>query len=103
MRQIKLICILGALLALFLSSQNCFFAKAEDGSSSTGSGDGKAEKGTVVKENLPDNESIRIGVKFRPEKCERKSKNGDRINVHYTGRLYTNNQVFDSSVERKCF
>lgn len=44
--------------------------------------------------------SLRIGVKHRPETCERKSKSGDRLSMHYTGTLYTNGDKFDSSKDR---
>jgi hypothetical protein len=43
--------------------------------------------GAAAKEDLPADASLRIGVKHRPEVCERKSKNGDKISVHYTGAL----------------
>jgi hypothetical protein len=43
--------------------------------------------GAAAKEDLPADASLRIGVKHRPEVCERKSKNGDKISVHYTGVL----------------
>ena len=56
--------------------------------------------GVSAKENLPADASLRIGVKFRPEKCERKTKNGDSISMQYTGTLYTDGSQFDSSVGR---
>jgi FK506-binding protein 2 len=31
------------------------------------------------------NESLRIGVKYKPEKCDRKTKDGDSLKIHYTG------------------
>lgn len=55
------------------------------------------------KEDLPPSESLRIGVKFRPEVCERKSKNGDKLSMHYTGTLYKDGSQFDSSVGRSPF
>ena len=45
-------------------------------------------------------ESVRIGVKFRPETCDRKTRNGDTLSVHYTGTLYKNGEKFDSSRDR---
>merc|ERR1719221_1720777 len=59
-------------------------------------GEAKACEG----QNLPKGDKLRIGVKFKPEDCERKSKNGDKLSMHYTGRLYSDCTVFDSSVER---
>mgnify|MGYP001203901974 CR=1 FL=1 len=50
--------------------------------------------------NLPPNAQLRIGVTHRPEDCPVKSKAGDRLQMHYTGRLYSDCSVFDSSVER---
>jgi hypothetical protein len=32
-------------------------------------------------------ESLRIGVLFRPDECDYKTKKGDRISIRYTGRL----------------
>eukprot|EP01098_Paradermamoeba_levis_P007147 TRINITY_DN2965_c0_g1_i3.p1 TRINITY_DN2965_c0_g1~~TRINITY_DN2965_c0_g1_i3.p1 ORF type:complete len:136 (+),score=23.24 TRINITY_DN2965_c0_g1_i3:86-493(+) len=42
---------------------------------------------------------LKIGVKFRPEKCDRKTKPGDSLSIHYTGTL-TDGTQFDSSVPR---
>lgn len=42
---------------------------------------------------------IAVGIKHRPEKCDRKVKAGDTIKVHYTGTL-TNGEQFDSSIPR---
>ncbi|GIL69000.1 hypothetical protein Vafri_22322 [Volvox africanus] len=47
----------------------------------------------------PDVKALQIGVKFKPEKCERKTRNGDVVHVHYTGTL-TDGTKFDSSVDR---
>ncbi|GFR45756.1 hypothetical protein Agub_g7171 [Astrephomene gubernaculifera] len=51
-----------------------------------------AEKLKTVKE-------LQIGVKFKPEKCERTTRNGDNVHVHYTGTL-TDGTKFDSSRDR---
>ncbi|KAJ1504422.1 FK506-binding protein 2A [Coelomomyces lativittatus] len=48
---------------------------------------------------LTEEEKLQIGVKLRNE-CKSKSKNGDRIYVHYTGTL-TDGTEFDSSLKRK--
>jgi len=60
---------------------------------------------TLGKQNegidLPPDSDLRIGVKFRPKDCTRKSKHGDSLEVHYDGMLYKNNKVFDSSRDRE--
>eukprot|EP00199_Chlamydomonas_sp_CCMP681_P004590 CAMPEP_0119105206 /NCGR_PEP_ID=MMETSP1180-20130426/3238_1 /TAXON_ID=3052 ORGANISM="Chlamydomonas cf sp, Strain CCMP681" /NCGR_SAMPLE_ID=MMETSP1180 /ASSEMBLY_ACC=CAM_ASM_000741 /LENGTH=137 /DNA_ID=CAMNT_0007090209 /DNA_START=33 /DNA_END=446 /DNA_ORIENTATION=- len=43
--------------------------------------------------------SLQIGVKFKPEICERQAKSGDNVHVHYTGKL-TDGTKFDSSLDR---
>mmetsp|Transcript_7458 Transcript_7458/g.9222 ORF Transcript_7458/g.9222 Transcript_7458/m.9222 type:complete len:168 (-) Transcript_7458:167-670(-) len=50
--------------------------------------------------NLPPDSMLRIGVKHRPEECLTKSKTGDTLLVHYTGKLYADNKKFDSSHDR---
>lgn len=42
---------------------------------------------------------LQIGVKKRPETCDTKSKNGDRLSMHYTGTLDDGTE-FDSSIPR---
>lgn len=56
-----------------------------------------------AKEDLPKDASLRIGVKSKPESCDRKSKNGDKLSMHYTGTLYSDGTQFDSSVGRAPF
>ncbi|XP_043720493.1 peptidyl-prolyl cis-trans isomerase FKBP15-1-like [Telopea speciosissima] len=43
--------------------------------------------------------ALQIGVKFKPESCDIQAHKGDRIKVHYRGKL-TDGTVFDSSFER---
>ena len=38
-----------------------------------------------AKKNLDPDAQLRIGVKFRPPKCDRKTNSGDRLSMHYTG------------------
>ena len=47
-------------------------------------------------------EKVTIEVVDKPpeEKCQRKSKDGDHLSMHYTGRLEKDGSVFDSSHNR---
>uniref|UniRef100_A0A0F7CZ41 peptidylprolyl isomerase n=1 Tax=Pelargonium tetragonum TaxID=122197 RepID=A0A0F7CZ41_9ROSI len=44
-------------------------------------------------------QELQIGVKFRPKTCDIQAHKGDKIKVHYRGKL-TDGTVFDSSFER---
>jgi FKBP-type peptidyl-prolyl cis-trans isomerase len=45
-------------------------------------------------------DELKIETVFKPEKCDLKTSKEDTITVHYTGKLYSNNKVFDSSVTK---
>ena len=47
-------------------------------------------------------EQVTIEVTEKPseEKCQRKSKEGDLLSMHYTGRLEKDGSIFDSSHNR---
>ena len=51
-------------------------------------------------ENLPPSAPLRIGVKYKPESCERQSRPNDLLRMHYTGTLYSDCSKFDSSLDR---
>lgn len=50
--------------------------------------------------NLDADEKLRVGIKYRPPDCDRKSKKGDTLSMHYEGRLYSDCTAFDSSRTR---
>eukprot|EP00741_Cyanophora_paradoxa_P021297 tig00021348_g20557.t1 len=52
-----------------------------------------------AKSKYDDVKNLSVGVKFKPEKCDKKTKSGDTLKIHYTGTL-TNGEKFDSSVDR---
>lgn len=43
---------------------------------------------------------LQIGIKKRPEVCERKSKTGDFLHIHYRGYLEDGGAEFDNSYKR---
>ncbi|KAI3526462.1 hypothetical protein L1887_05716 [Cichorium endivia] len=54
---------------------------------------------TIVSAKSGDVTELQIGVKHRPASCEVQAHKGDKIKVHYRGKL-TDGSVFDSSFER---
>lgn len=52
--------------------------------------------------SIGEEEEVTIEVVYKPpeEKCQRKSKDGDLLAMHYTGRLEKDGSVFDSSHNR---
>ncbi|KAJ1704112.1 hypothetical protein LUZ63_003891 [Rhynchospora breviuscula] len=53
----------------------------------------------VSAKKLDDVTELQIGVKYKPETCDIQAHKGDKIKVHYRGKL-TDGTVFDSSYER---
>ncbi|EGZ30331.1 hypothetical protein PHYSODRAFT_353748 [Phytophthora sojae] len=53
-----------------------------------------------AKDDLPPDAQLRIGVKYRPEECPKKSQLGDVLSMHYTGTLRKDGSKFDSSLDR---
>jgi FKBP-type peptidyl-prolyl cis-trans isomerase len=54
--------------------------------------------------DLPSDSQLRIGVKYRPKSCQKstmKSRSGDFLSIHYNGTLYSNGELFDSSILRE--
>eukprot|EP00002_Diphylleia_rotans_P006363 TRINITY_DN15747_c0_g1_i1.p1 TRINITY_DN15747_c0_g1~~TRINITY_DN15747_c0_g1_i1.p1 ORF type:complete len:141 (-),score=35.22 TRINITY_DN15747_c0_g1_i1:116-538(-) len=42
---------------------------------------------------------LQVGVTFRPEVCDKKSKNGDKLSMKYKGSLKSDGTVFDSNFD----
>eukprot|EP00762_Andalucia_godoyi_P002394 ANDGO_02675.mRNA.1 FK506-binding protein 2 len=45
-------------------------------------------------------EKLQIGVLSSPSDCPRMTRQGDKVSVHYTGRLLATGEKFDSSLDR---
>lgn len=48
-------------------------------------------------------DSLQIGIKkaVPDEHCERRTRNGDKLSMHYTGLLKSSGEKFDSSLDRQ--
>lgn len=53
-----------------------------------------------AKDNLAPNAPLQVATTSLPSTCEFKSQKGDELSMHYTGSLYTDGTVFDSSRPR---
>ncbi|PWN41138.1 hypothetical protein IE81DRAFT_324864 [Ceraceosorus guamensis] len=53
--------------------------------------------GSVLAKDPP--KELQVGVKHKPAECSIKSENGDKLSMHYTGKLW-NGKEFDSSIPR---
>ncbi|RPD57598.1 hypothetical protein L226DRAFT_456872 [Lentinus tigrinus ALCF2SS1-7] len=52
----------------------------------------------VVAEDTPT--ELKIERTHVPDNCKLTAQNGDRLSVHYTGKLWSNGNKFDSSLDR---
>ena len=43
---------------------------------------------------------LQIGVKKKVKDCKRRTRNGDELKMHYTGKLKSTGEEFDSSIPR---
>jgi hypothetical protein len=66
-----------------------------------GKGKADAEDKPAEKKPLKTVKALSVGVKHRPEVCEQKAKDGDRVFVHYRGTL-TDGEQFDASCALMC-
>ena len=57
--------------------------------------------GSIERFDLPSDADLRIGIKFRPKRCEERSLKGDYLSVHYNGTYFSNGKEFDSSILRE--
>ena len=51
-------------------------------------------------ENLPPSAPLRIGKLYKPEQCTQQALPGDKLSMHYSGKLYSDCSKFDSSLDR---
>ncbi|GAB9473779.1 hypothetical protein Gpo141_00010926 [Globisporangium polare] len=53
-----------------------------------------------ARDNLAPDAPLQVDTTFRPTFCEYESEKGDALAMHYTGSLFTDGSVFDSSRSR---
>lgn len=61
---------------------------------------GAGSKSTGPSEAKAKTKKLQIGIKKRPETCDKKSKKGDLLHIHYRGILEENGAEFDNSYKR---
>ena len=52
------------------------------------------------KDNLDPNAPLQTKVEYKPANCDRESKKGDKLSMHYVGTLLVDGSQFDSSRDR---
>mmetsp|Transcript_36340 Transcript_36340/g.53119 ORF Transcript_36340/g.53119 Transcript_36340/m.53119 type:complete len:177 (-) Transcript_36340:109-639(-) len=102
--KLRLFHFLTILSLCIITSQYNAFAKVTKGDNDDDKKNNKKGKQRKTKGkgyDLPPESALRVGVKYRPDECLRKSKSGDVLKVHYVGTLYKNGKQFDSSRKRE--
>ena len=80
------------------TAATCFLVHILVFVSSVAGGDAAAEVHEGGGHDLPADAALRVGVTYRPRECPRRAQNGDRIAIEFTGSLFKDRSVFDSSV-----
>ena len=53
--------------------------------------------------DLPSNARLRVGVQFRPEACESRSRGGDVVKISFTAFKYADGEEFENSKTQEPF